>query len=175
MNENNSRRILSGIPKLGCTLPCQITIYPRGISFPFNSIFLIIGERMAEEISIIHKHAVFFDEILNCIPASLYLQPTEEDNQRWKKAFKVLLVKGVFMQQNNKSAEKVKEMKENAQKRRKERFNPSNNLSMVEQIEERKKQLEKEEEEEIATAVPLVPVNRLIILLFITDSCEITG
>lgn len=60
--------------------------------------FVLIGRRMAEEISIIHDHAVFFDEILNCIPASLYLQPTEEDNQRWKKAYKVLLIRRVFMQ-----------------------------------------------------------------------------
>ena len=37
---------------------------------------------MAEEISIIH-------EILDCIPSSLYLQPVEEDDTRWKKHFKV--------------------------------------------------------------------------------------
>lgn len=44
---------------------------------------------MAEEISIIHEHALFFDEILDCIPSSLYLQPVEEDDTRWKKHFKV--------------------------------------------------------------------------------------
>lgn len=44
---------------------------------------------MAEEYSIIHEHAQFFDEILDCIPAALYLQPTEEDDHRWKKYYKV--------------------------------------------------------------------------------------
>ena len=44
---------------------------------------------MAEEVSFIHEQTLFFDDILDCIPASLYLQPTEEDNKRWMKAFKV--------------------------------------------------------------------------------------
>jgi hypothetical protein len=45
---------------------------------------------MEEDQVLIHKQAEFFDEILNCIPASLYLQPTEEDNQHWKRGFKVV-------------------------------------------------------------------------------------
>lgn len=47
---------------------------------------------MAEEVSIIHGHALFFDEVLECIPASMYLAPTEEENQKWKKGFKVFIV-----------------------------------------------------------------------------------
>ena len=44
---------------------------------------------MAEEIAFIHDHALFFDEILNYIPDSMYLKPTEEDSQRWKNISKV--------------------------------------------------------------------------------------
>lgn len=45
---------------------------------------------MAEELSTIHEHALFFDEILESIPASMYLAPTEEETQHWKNGFKVL-------------------------------------------------------------------------------------
>ena len=44
---------------------------------------------MAEEVSIIHEHALFFDDILNCIPASMYLQPTAAETEQWKNGFKV--------------------------------------------------------------------------------------
>ena len=44
---------------------------------------------MAEETTFIHDHALFFDEILNYIPDSMYLHPTEEDSQRWMKTLKV--------------------------------------------------------------------------------------
>lgn len=48
---------------------------------------------MAEEVSIIHGHALFFDEILESIPASMYLTPTEEETQKWTKAFKVFILR----------------------------------------------------------------------------------
>ena len=120
---------------------------------------------MAEEVTLIHDHAVFFDEVLNCIPASMYLQPTEEDNQRWMKAFKVDGVIPIIIEQKNRNAEKIKEMKENAQKKRKEKFNPTNDLTMVEQIAERKKRQEEEEQSEIAAVVPLAPAARIIFLI----------
>ena len=120
---------------------------------------------MAEEVSFIHEQTLFFDDILDCIPASLYLQPTEEDNKRWMKAFKVYGDWQWVNSQNNRNADKIKEMKENAQKKRKERFNPANDVSMVERIADRKKEMEEEEEEEIAVAVPLTPANCLLLML----------
>ena len=53
------------------------------------SLFLTTGRVMAEEITFIHDHALFFDEILNYIPDSMYLKPTEEDSQRWMNISKV--------------------------------------------------------------------------------------
>lgn len=98
---------------------------------------------MAEEISIIHEHALFFDEILDCIPASLYLQPTEEENNRWKKYLK-----------KNGNADKIQEMKENALKKRKEKFNPENDTTMVDKISERTKKEAEMAEEVVPPAVP---------------------
>lgn len=116
---------------------------------------------MAEEYSIIHEHALFFDEILDCIPASLYLQPTEEENNRWKKYLKV---RGLFwdmMQQKNGNAEKIQEMKENALKKRKEKFKPENDTTMVDKITERTKKEAENTEEVVPPTMPTPATERL--------------
>ena len=115
---------------------------------------------MAEEVSIIHEHALFFDDILNCIPASMYLQPTAVETEQWKNGFKVPASPLAVTKQKNNNAAKIRELKENAQKRRRERFDPSYDVPMVDKIAERKKQLEEEVDAEIRVAVPLTPTTR---------------
>ena len=117
---------------------------------------------MAEEFSIIHEHALFFDEILDCIPASLYLQPTEEENNRWKKYLKVRGLLWDVIQQKNGNAEKIQEMKENALKKRKEKFKPENDTTMVDKITERTKKEAETAEEVVPPAMSTPATERLV-------------